>query len=113
TKVRVEPFRKMKNKTGPAVAEMLDFFERFDVEKYGSDGGPLHDPCVVAWLLHPEMFTGKLVNVEIECESELTMGQTVVDWWRVTTRPHNTHFVRGLDADAFFKLLTERLTTLA
>ena len=103
----------MKHNTGPSLAELFDVCERVDVEKYGSDGGPLHDPCVVAWLLHPEMFNGKDVNVEIECESELTMGQTVVDWWRVTNRPHNTHFVRGLDADAFFKLLTQRLAKLA
>ncbi len=113
TRARVEPFRKMKNNTGPAVAEMLDFYERFDVEKYGTDGGPLHDPCVIAWLLQPELFTGKDVNLEIECESELTMGQTVVDWWKVTTRIANTHFVRGIDADGFYKLLTERLATLA
>jgi len=113
TKARIEPFRQMKNNTGPAVALMLDFFERFDVEKYGSEGGPLHDPCVIAWLLHPELFTGKDVNVEIECESELTMGQTVTDWWHVSGRKANTHFVRGIDADGFYKLLTERLGTLA
>ena len=113
TRARVEPFRQMKNRTGPAVAEMLDFSERFDVEKYGSDGGPLHDPCVIAWLLQPELFTGKDVNVEIECESELTMGQTVVDWWRVTARNPNAHVVRGVDADGFYKLLTERLARLA
>jgi purine nucleosidase len=113
TRVRIEKFRVMKNNTGPAVAQLLDFFERFDVEKYGTDGGPLHDPCVIAWLLHPEMFTGKDCNVAVECESELTMGQTVVDWWRVTNRPHNAHVVRGINHDAFFKLLTEHLATLA
>ncbi len=113
TKRRVEKFRVMKNKTGPAVAEMLDFFERFDVEKYGSDGGPLHDPCVIAWLLKPELFTGRDVNVAIECESELTMGMTVVDWWKVTNRPPNAHVVRGIDHEAFFDLLVERLANLA
>ncbi len=113
TRKRVERFRVMKNKTGPAVAELLEFFERFDVEKYGTDGGPLHDPCVIAWLLHPEMFTGKDVNVAIECESELTMGQTVIDWWKVTARKPNAHVVRSIDHEAFFNLLTERLSTLA
>ena len=113
TRARVERFRQMQNITGPAVAEMLDFFERFDVEKYGSDGGPLHDPCVIAWLLHPELFTGKDVNVEVECESQLTMGQTVIDWWRVTNRPANAHVVRGIDAQGFYTLLTQRLATLA
>jgi purine nucleosidase len=113
TRARVEKFRVMKNNTGPAVALMLDFYERFDIDKYGTDGGPLHDPCVIAWLLKPELFTGKDVNVEVECESELTMGMTVVDWWKVTNRKPNAHVVRGIDHDGFYKLLTERLETLA
>lgn len=113
TKPRIEKFRAMKNKTGPAAAELLDFFERFDVEKYGSEGGPLHDPCTVAWLLHPEFFTGKDCNVAIECESELTMGMTVVDWWGVTNRPKNAHVLRTIDAEKFFNLLAERIATLA
>jgi len=113
TKPRIEKFRAMKNKTGPASAELLDFFERFDVEKYGSEGGPLHDPCTVAWLLHPEFFEGKDCNVAIECESELTMGMTVVDWWGVTNRPKNAHVLRSIDAEKFFNLLAERVATLA
>ncbi len=113
TKGRVAKFREMKNKTGPAVAELLEFFERFDIEKYGSDGGPLHDPCVVAWLLKPDLFSGKEVNVAIECESELTMGMTVIDWWKVTGRKPNATVLRGIDSDGFFALLTERLATLA
>jgi len=44
--------------------------------------------------------------------SELTMGQTVVDWWGVTDRPKNALFIKDVDADGFFTLLTERLATL-
>jgi purine nucleosidase len=113
TKARVEKFRVMKNKTGPATAQLLDFFERFDEQKYGTDGGPLHDPCVIAWLLQPELFTSRDVNVSIECESELTMGMTVIDWWRVTDRKANATVCRGINADGFFDLLTKRLATLA
>ena len=113
TKARVEKFRSMKNKTGPAVSELLEFFERFDVEKYGMDGGPLHDPCVVAWLLKPDLFSGKEVNVAIECDSEITMGMTIIDWWKVTGRKPNALVLRGIDSDGFFALLTERLATLA
>ena len=63
---------------------MLEFSERFDKEKYGRDGGPLHDPCVIAYLLQPDLFKGRHVEVEIETASELTLGMTVVDWWGVT-----------------------------
>jgi purine nucleosidase len=113
TSKRVEAFRSMANRSGPATALMLDFFERFDENKYGTDGGPLHDPCVIAWLLKPELFQGRFVNVAIECESELTMGATVVDWWRVSKRPPNATVIRQIDADGFFALLTERIARLA
>lgn len=112
TRSRVEAFRSMPNRAGPATAQMLDFFERFDENKYGTDGGPLHDPCVIAWLLKPELFQGRFVNVAIECESELTMGATVVDWWRVTKRPPNATVLRTVDANSFFGLLTERIARL-
>jgi purine nucleosidase len=112
TKARVEKFRQMKNKSGPATAELLDFFERFDEQKYGTDGGPLHDPCVIAWLLKPELFQSREVNVAIECESELTMGMTVVDWWGVSGRKPNATVCRGIDAEGFFSLLTERIANL-
>ena len=112
TRARLDNFRALPNRSGEATTQMLDFFERYDVHKYGSDGGPLHDPCVIAWLLKPELFQGREVNVAIECESELTMGATVIDWWRVTSRPANALVIRNLDADAFFAFLTERIATL-
>ncbi len=95
-----------------AVAGWLDFYERFDLEKYGGQGGPLHDPCVIAHLLEPELFSGRRINVEIETVSDLTRGMTVADWWGVTDRCPNAHFVGHVDADAFFRLLTERLARL-
>ncbi|MEO8757436.1 MAG: nucleoside hydrolase [Devosia sp.] len=113
TKERNDRFRKLGNQTGIATAEMLDFFSRFDITKYGSDGGPLHDPCVIAYLLKPSLFQGKLVNVAIETGSELTRGMTVVDYWGVTGRAKNVNYLRTGDADGFYNLLVERLATLA
>lgn len=112
TKRRNDAFRALGTPVGVAVAEMTDFFERFDKEKYGSDGAPLHDPCVTAYLIRPELFTGRRVNVEIETASELTMGMTVADWWGVTDRAPNAMFMGDVDADGFFALLTERLARL-
>ena len=109
---RVAALRAIGNQTGVAVAEMLEFFERFDEAKYGSDGGPLHDPCTVAWMIAPDIFNGRPCNVEIETASPLTMGMTVVDWWQVSSRPHNALVIGDLDADRFFALITERLATL-
>lgn len=112
TKPRNDAFRALGTRVGTAVAEMTEFFERFDREKYGSDGAPLHDPCVIAWLIRPDLFSGRHVNVAIETASELTMGMTVADWWRVTDRAPNAMFMGDVDADALFALLTERLARL-
>lgn len=97
---------------GRVTFEMLEFYRRYDEAKYGTDGGPLHDPCVIAWLLRPDLFQGKLVNVEVETASPLTIGQTVVDRWGTTGRPKNVHYMLKADADGFFDLLIDRLARL-
>jgi purine nucleosidase len=112
TRARVERFRGMGTRVGEVVASWLDFFERFDVEKYGSEGGPLHDPCVIAYLLKPELFHGRLCNVEVETQSDLTRGMTVADWWGVTGRPRNATWIRDLDHDGYFALLVGRIGML-
>ncbi|WP_337181209.1 nucleoside hydrolase [Shinella sp.] len=111
-KSRVEKLREIGNRPALALVAMLEFFERFDVEKYGSDGGPLHDPTVIAYLLNPGLFGGRDCNVEIETASPLTAGMTVVDWWQVTDRRHNARVMKDVDADGFFALLTERVARL-
>lgn len=111
-KSRVASLREIGSRPAKALVEMLDFFERFDVEKYGSDGGPLHDPTVIAYLLKPELFSGRDCNVEIETASPLTVGMTVVDWWQVTGRKHNARVMKDVDADGFFALLAERVGRL-
>ncbi len=112
TAKRTAAFRSLGTSVGVAVADMLEFFERFDEQKYGTDGGPLHDPCVIAWLLKPELFSGRHCNVTVETASELTMGMTVADWWGVTKRPRNVTFMRDIDHEGFFNLLIERLGRL-
>lgn len=112
TSARNEAFRAIGTPVGTAVAEMTDFFERFDKAKYGSDGAPLHDPCVIAYLIQPDLFKGRRINVEIETVSDLTLGMTVADWWGVTDRPKNVMFMGDINAQGFFDLLTERLAHL-
>lgn len=112
TAERIAAFRAIGNAAGPQVAGWTDFFERFDKEKYGSDGAPLHDPTVIAYLIQPDIFTGRHINVEIETTSPLTRGMTVADWWGVTDRPANATFMGDIDADDFFTLLTDRISRL-
>ena len=93
-------------------AKLLDFFERYDKQKYGSQGGPLHDPNVIVYLLEPSIYKGKLVNVDIELESNLTRGMTVVDWWGVTNRQSNVFYINEVNRDAFFNHVLKNVLNL-
>ncbi|MBA8899659.1 nucleoside hydrolase [Phyllobacterium sp. P30BS-XVII] len=112
TAKRIDRFRAMGTQSGTACVALLEFFERFDEEKYGSDGGPLHDPNVIAYLLKPELYKGRHCNVSVEIASELTLGMTVADWWGVTDRPKNAFYIRDVNDDGFFDLLVERIARL-
>ncbi|HEY4202699.1 MAG TPA: nucleoside hydrolase [Devosiaceae bacterium] len=112
TPPRIDAIRALGNRAGTAVAAMLSFSESFDLRKYGWAGAPLHDPCVIAYLLRPQLFEGRLCNVSIETASELTMGMTVTDYWHVTDRPRNVNYMRTGNAEGFYALLTERLVRL-
>jgi purine nucleosidase len=109
---RLQRFRELGTPAGDAVAGMLGFYDRFDKRKYGMEGGPLHDPTVVAYLLSPDLFNGKEVYVEIQTAPGPTEGMTVVDWWGVTGREPNAMVMNEIDDEVFYDLLVERIGRL-
>ena len=94
---------------GTFVAELVDFFAVYHRETYGWEGAPIHDAVAVAEVLRPGLVRTRLRNVEIELESELCRGRTVVDLWQRTERPPNANVGIDLDTDGFFELLLERI----
>jgi len=105
----VADMRALDNRVAHASAGMLEFFGQYDAAKYSADGGPLHDPCTIAWLLEPEIFELKECHVAIETRSELTRGHTAVDFWGVTGKVPNAKWAHKADRARFFALLNERL----
>jgi len=97
---------------GAFVADLVDFFKVYHQETYGWDGAPIHDAVAVAEVIQPGLVTTRLRNVEIETVSELCRGRTVVDLWRRTDREPNARVGVGVDAEGFFRLLTERIARL-
>ncbi|MEZ5666077.1 MAG: nucleoside hydrolase [Alphaproteobacteria bacterium] len=112
TPARLEAMRAVGTRCAVATAEMLTFSQAFDLAKYGWEGAPLHGPCVPAFMLAPEIFTGRAINVSIETESALTLGMSVADWWRITDRPRNAFWVRDGDPEAYYRLLLDALARL-
>ncbi len=75
-------------------------------------GAPLHDPCAIAWLLRPELFTTRSCSARVDLGPGIGRGRTVIDRWNRTGDAHNAVVMETLDADGFFTLLGERLARL-
>ncbi len=112
TPSRLEAIREIGTEVSEAVHGLLTFYNIFDQAKGEGQGAPLHDPCAIAYVMHPDLFGGRDCHVEIDIMSEASMGRTLVDWRQRAEEPANAFVVDEVDADGFFKLLTERLARL-
>lgn len=112
TPFRLKAIEAIGSEVSKAVVGLLTFYNKFDQAKGEGQGAPLHDPCAIAYVMWPELFTGRRCHVEIEIASEASMGRTLVDWRKLGETPANVLAIDGIEADGFFSLLTERLARL-
>lgn len=112
TPERLQQIRAIGTRVGTVAADLLAKYGMHDVEQFGMPGSPLHDPCVIAYLMRPELFEGKDLNVEVETMSERGMGRTVVDVWNSEGRSANANVILRADDMGFYQLLVDRLARL-
>jgi purine nucleosidase len=112
TPERLEDIRQIGTPLSRTVSELLEFYNGYDQTRRGRVGAPLHDPCAIAYLVNPGLFSGRRCHVAIETRGEHTLGRTVVDWSGRTRHPPNALVIDQIDADGLFALLTERLRRL-
>ncbi len=112
SEARLKQIAALNNNASKLVSGILNEYVKGDMEHYGLPGGPVHDATVVAYLLKPELFTGRSVNVVVDSREGPTFGQTVVDWYDGLKAPKNAFWVESGDAQGFFDLLTQRLARL-
>ncbi|VVM75925.1 Pyrimidine-specific ribonucleoside hydrolase RihA [Pseudomonas fluorescens] len=112
SEARLKQIAALNNNASKLVSGILNEYVKGDMEHYGLPGGPVHDATVVAYLLKPELFTGRAVNVVVDSREGPTFGQTVVDWYDGLKAPKNAFWVENGDAQGFFDLLTQRLARL-
>ncbi len=106
---RMTQLRAIGSATSQATVGLLDHYGRHDMERYGLPGPPLHDPCVIAYLVQPELFKSQSSFVEIELNGTSTLGRTIVDLWNANHQLPNVNLVTKIDADGFYTLLLNAL----
>jgi purine nucleosidase len=109
---RLKQIAGLNNRAGKLVGGILNEYVKADMAHYGLPGGPVHDASVIAYLLKPELFTGKQINVAIDSREGITFGQTLADWYDTLKQDKNVFWIENGDAQGFFDLLTARLGRL-
>jgi purine nucleosidase len=112
TPERLRAIRTLGTPVSEVAADILVQYGRGERDRFGGVGSPLHDPCVIAYLLKPNLFTANPFYVEVELVGEATLGRTIVDTNYVSDRPPNVNVVQTVDAEEVYRLLLERLAIL-
>jgi pyrimidine-specific ribonucleoside hydrolase len=97
---------------GRLVAELYDFFVEYHRRTYEHDGAPIHDAVAVAQVLRPGIVETVHRHVDVDCESKLCRGRTVVDLWLRTENEPNADVGVDIDAEGFLELLCGRIASL-
>lgn len=113
TPEHVGKFINVSGRISQPLGELMAFWDRNDIRRYGSRGGPLHDPLVIAYVLAPELFGSEKARVFVEYNSVLCMGQTVADWYGKSGQTANVDIVTRVDAAKVFMLFYELLSRYA
>jgi purine nucleosidase len=109
---RLAAFAALGTAVGQTAADLLKYYGQLDAERYGLAGSPLHDPCVIAYLLQPDLFTGQPMYLAIETESQLCLGRTVATPDINEAQPANAQILTKAKAEGIYTLLLERLAKL-
>ena len=111
-KERIKNFESINNSSSQIIYNILNYHNIHDKNKYSNIGGPLHDPCTIAYLIDPSNFVGKKVNLSVETKSLLTLGETVVDFWNITKKQKNIFWIYDVDANKVFSLIYKYIARL-
>jgi len=84
------------------------------ITAYAKGDPCLHDPCVIAWLLAPELFSGVDAFIEVDCLPGANYGRTVasISERHLAGRKPNCKVITAADCDGFFALLARGLAAL-
>lgn len=102
TEARRDRIARLRSPQSRAVSQLLAFSARTEAELGTGGPPPLHDPCVILWLLAPEIFALRQCHLAVETDSPLTLGHTAVEFRTSERLPANARWATSADSDAAF-----------
>lgn len=94
------------------VADATRFYMEYHDEEQGIDGCAINDPLALALVFQPDLVVTRPLYVTVDLQSELSLGKTVADFYRVWQRPPNMQVALEVDAHRFIDFFLARLVQL-
>lgn len=105
----VERMRSIGNPASELFADLMTFFGKTQKAVFGWEGGPLHDPTCIVYLINPDCIEVKDMYTEVEIRSERCYGRTLCDYFGITGKEPNSKVAVKLDKEGFWNTVEECL----
>ena len=105
----VERMDKVGNKASKLFVDLMKHFCKSQKEVFGWEGGPLHDPITIAYLIDPTVLTTKPMHAEIDIRSTQSYGRTNCDYFGYQKKEPNADVAIDIDVEKFWNMIEEGL----
>lgn len=105
----VERMGKIENRASKLFVDLMGHFCKTQKEVFGWEGGPLHDPVTLAYLIDPSVLKVKPMNVRIDIRSTESYGRTNCDIFDYLHLPHTANVAMDIDVERFWDIIEENI----
>ena len=105
----VERMSKVGNKASKLFVDLMGHFCRTQKEVFGWEGGPLHDPITIAYLIDPTVLTVKPMHAEIDIRSVQSYGRTNCDFFGYQKLAPTADVAIDIDVEKFWNIVEDGL----
>lgn len=105
----VDRMEKVGNRASRLFVDLMRFFNKTQKEVFGWEGGPLHDPMTVAWLINPALLTLKPMHCQVDLRSTESYGRTNCDFFNYHKQKPNVNVAVDVDVPLFWDIIEEEI----
>ncbi len=101
----VSRMKQINNKASILFTKLMSFFNESQKRVFGFEGGPLHDPVTIAYLIDPTVVTMKHVHCDIDISHATSYGRTNCDIFDYLKLPKNVYVATAIDVNKYWDIV--------
>jgi ribosylpyrimidine nucleosidase len=106
----IQRMKKLNTKASKLFEDLMLFFNKSQKEVFGWDGGPLHDPVTIAYLIDPTVIETKSMYTEIDIRGVQSYGRTNCDFFGNSGKQPNSEIAVEIDVEKFWNIVEQAIS---